>query len=86
MFSIELSRRATKALADLPGDYREAMARKLVELERWPDHQADVCALVNNPLGTHRLRVGNYRAVLIVDDVVQVVTVVRVAHRSKVYD
>ncbi len=44
-----------------------------------------VCALTGKPPGTMRLRIGDYRVVYVVQDDLVLVTVVRIAHRRKVY-
>jgi mRNA interferase RelE/StbE len=43
-------------------------------------------ALRAKPQGLRRLRVGDYRAIYHVDEASQTVTIVRVGHRSDVYD
>jgi mRNA interferase RelE/StbE len=44
-----------------------------------------VRALMGQPPGTMRLRIGDYRVVYVIQDDLILVTVVRVAHRREVY-
>lgn len=85
MYSIALTRSAERELGQLPPAYQESMARRLAALEGWPDVRADVRVLKGSEEGTHRLRVGVYRAILIVVPEEQRIVVVRIGHRGKVY-
>ena len=85
MYSIAFTHRAERELGQLALAYQESMARRLAALEGWPNVQADVRVLKGSEEGTHRPRVGVYRAILIVLPKEQRIVVVRVGHRGKVY-
>lgn len=85
MYSVVVTRRAERELEELPEHYRTAMVRRLLSLRDWPVSGPDIRALHGSADGSHRLRVGPYRAILDVWDERKKVTVVRVGHRSRVY-
>lgn len=82
MYSVELRARAEKDIASLP----PTTARRVLET---------IAGLRDNPRpieirkleaeGGYRIRMGDYRVVLEIDDEAQRVTIVRVSHRKDVY-
>ncbi|WP_445548249.1 type II toxin-antitoxin system RelE family toxin [Frankia sp. CiP1_Cm_nod1] len=83
-YEVEWTTRALRGLRKLD---RAAARRVLLAVTRLSDdpRPAGVRALVGEPAGTLRLRVGDYRMVYLVDDGRIVVTVVRVGHRREIY-
>lgn len=83
-YEVEWSTRALRELrkVDEVAARRIALAVTRLAIEPRP---AGVRALVGEPSGTMRLRVGNYRVIYLIDDGRIVVTVVRVVHRREVY-
>ncbi|SBW19307.1 type II toxin-antitoxin system RelE family toxin [Protofrankia symbiont of Coriaria ruscifolia] len=77
----------TRALRELRKLDRTAARRVLLAVTRLADdpRPAGARALVGEPSGMLRLRVGDYRVVYLVDEGRIVVTVVRVGHRREVY-
>ena len=85
MYDVRLTTRAERELEGLPARYQTAIVRRLLELANWPVQGSDIKALRGSVPGTHRLRVGPYRAILSVNVGTQTITVVRIGHRSRVY-
>jgi mRNA interferase RelE/StbE len=73
--------------------YRKAdkpLARKLArcfeQLEQEPRHHPNIKPLKGNLAGSYRYRVGDYRVIYRIDDGQQAVRVLKIAHRSEVYE
>jgi len=71
------------------GDADRQVARKLAHgfeiLEQTPRHHPNIKPLSGPLIGQHRLRVGDYRIVYLIDDPAGVVHVLKIAHRSEAY-
>ena len=79
-YKVELRRAAQKELDALSGRDYEAIAQAISALEREP-RPPRVKKLVDS--GLWRIRVRGYRIVYAIDDRARLVTLVRVARRSK---
>jgi mRNA interferase RelE/StbE len=76
--------RAEADLAGLPPEVRRRVDARMIALAAnpWPPGSE---ALKGDLTGLRRLRVGDYRVAYHVGDAERVVTVVRIAHRSRFY-
>ena len=83
-YRIELAKGAAAALARLPQPWRDRMGRAIGKLADDP-YPSGSRLLSGTLRGSRRIRVGDYRAVYVVEDAIRVVAVTRVGHRSKVY-
>jgi addiction module RelE/StbE family toxin len=81
---MELARRAEAQLLALPGALRVRMERRLNSLLADPRH-AGTKALGGTLRPLRSLRVGDYRAIYLVDDESAVIRVTHIGHRSRVY-
>lgn len=82
LYQLDIERRATKDFRKLPGHVQERAKEAVRALSEQP--RPDGCKLLK-VAEAYRIRVGNYRILYTVDDAAQLVTVLRVQHRSEVY-
>jgi mRNA interferase RelE/StbE len=82
-YSVQFRPSAAKALEKLDGQIRARILRSITALAGDP-RPSGVKSLTGEP-GLWRIRVGDYRVVYEIEDDELVVLVVRVAHRSTVY-
>ncbi len=83
-WTIELTRAAEKAVTALPPKARERVVLALSELAVDPFGARNVKALVDRR--GYRLRIGDYRALYVVDAASRTVTVEAVGQRGRFYD
>lgn len=83
-YSIRIPQSAVKTLAHLNRPDRERVATAIDDLADNPRPHG-VRSVVNQP-GAFRIRVGDYRVLYEVDDNPRVVTILRIAHRSRAYE
>jgi mRNA interferase RelE/StbE len=83
-YSVELKPSARKELERLPGKVIERIFPKLEALEL--DPRPAGCKKLKGGRDEWRIRVGEYRAVYIIDDVKLRISVTRIRHRSEVYE
>lgn len=81
---IEFTKRANRQMRKLPS---VARARLTAAINAYADNQdaGDVIHLASTD-NAYRLRVGDYRALLTLDEAAEILTVYRVGHRKDVYD
>ena len=85
-WSVELTPRAEKALKRLDHSVRKRVVDKLQEIQG-SDDPRDVLKPMRGPLtGMFRLRVGDYRVIIDIQDERCVILALDVGHRSTVYD
>ena len=85
-WSVELTPRAEKALKRLDHSVRKRVVDKLQEIQG-SDDPRDFLKPMTGPLtGMFRLRVGDYRVIIDIQDERCVVLALDVGHRSTVYD
>ena len=82
-YSVQVGRQAEKQLAALPRNALERCAEAIRELETNPRPPGSK-KLVGGD-GEHRVRVGDYRIVYVVDDAAKTVDVTVIRHRREVY-
>lgn len=83
-YAVELKPSARKELDSLPDTVLARVIDKIESLAR--DPRPAGCKKLKGYKDQWRVRIGDWRAVYIVNDATRVVSVTRVAHRSKVYD
>jgi len=81
-YTVRLKPRAERELDRLPLAVARRIWQKLLALEKEPRPQG---AIKLEGTDGHRIRIGDYRVVYLVDDRERVVDVVRIAHRREVY-
>lgn len=80
---IDLSSSAEKDFADLAHDIQERVAKKLDHYRQVPDPLVFAKRLHNDPEGTHRFEIGDWRAKFIVEP--YRIWITRILHRSVAY-
>jgi len=86
IFEVLLSETARKQLKDLPESVQQRIKRALVELKEDPFRsrpKADIKRLKGPDRDYHRLRIGDFRAIYVVEG--QKVLVAKILPRSKAY-
>lgn len=83
---VELTRRAEKELAKINRADALRIAGYLDEVGKLDNPRQRGKALTANLSGLWRYRIGNYRALCRLDDGVLLVLVLKIGHRSAVYD
>jgi mRNA interferase RelE/StbE len=86
MFDVRLSAMARDFYARAEKLLARKLARCFEQLEREPRHHSNVKPLRGNLAGCYRYRVGDYRVLYRIDDSQKVVLVLKIAHRSEVYE
>lgn len=82
-YSVQIARRAGKALAALPRPQQQRVRAAIDLLTETP--RPPGCVAMAGEKSTYRVRVGDYRIVYSVIDDILVIQVVRVGHRREVY-
>ncbi len=83
-FTVELKPAARKELEQLPDAVLGRVVRKLESLGSVP--RPPGCKKLKGYKDQWRVRIGDWRAVYIVDDELKLVSVTRIAHRRDVYE
>ncbi|MEH2377466.1 MAG: type II toxin-antitoxin system RelE/ParE family toxin [Nostoc sp.] len=83
IYQVQISKKASKQLKQLPVDIQERLESKIQQLAE--DPRPDGVGKLKNGENRYRIRVGDYRILYDIYDDVLVVTVVRVGHRREVY-
>jgi len=81
-YTVRLKPRAERELDRLPLAVARRIWHKLLALEKEPRPRG---AIKLEGTDGHRIRIGDYRVVYLVDDRERVVDVIRIAHRREVY-
>ena len=81
-YGVFLQRSAQKALEKVPSEIRDRIYHALRNLRDNP--RPPGCKKLKNS-GYWRIRIGDYRAIYEIEDAVQTVTVLRIAHRGEIY-
>lgn len=85
MYSIEFTERARKQVLRLDAPVQERVEAAIDRLAHWPVRGKSVRPLKGELGGLHRLRIGDYRAILAVDEERQIISVREIGHRGSVY-
>jgi mRNA interferase RelE/StbE len=83
-YAVELKPSARKELESLPDTVLARVIGKIELLGH--DARPSGCKKLRGYKDQWRVRVGDWRIVYIVDDSARLVSITRIAHRSKVYD
>ena len=83
-YRVELKRSAQKELEDLSSALIERTLTKLQALEENP--RPTGCKKLKGGDREYRIRIGEYRAIYLIDDAKRLVSVTRIRHRSEVYE
>jgi mRNA interferase RelE/StbE len=83
-YAVELKPSARKELESLPDTVLARVIRKIESLAL--DARPVGCKKLKGYRDLWRVRIGDWRIVYIINDANRLVSVTRVAHRSKVYD
>jgi mRNA interferase RelE/StbE len=84
-YQVEFDPEAIENLAGLSGKTRESIIRKI----NWLGNnfeQVTPLGLRANLSGYCKLRVGDYRVIYSIETALEVITIVRIGHRSEIYD
>lgn len=81
-YTVEVEISAAKELAKIQNPNRARIIAKMegLAIEPRPDGVVKLTGL-----GAYRLRVGDYRIVYTIEDSIQIVSIIRISHRSNVY-
>lgn len=82
-YRVSLKPKAERDLDKLPIQVARRVWNKLLDLENDPRPHGSVKLAGEDD--AYRIRVGDYRAIYLIDDHQKIVEVVRVAHRREVY-
>lgn len=82
-YRVELTRTAQRELRRIPAPFHDVIVQKLKGLEK--DPRPAGCKKLVGESGYWRLRVGNYRVIYAITDVIKLVRVDSVADRKDVY-
>jgi mRNA interferase RelE/StbE len=82
MTDVEITPQAEEHLEQLEVQDRERVLKKLAEAREWTDHRLD--PLSGWPY--HKLRIGDYRAIITWDREEDLLVVEAIGHRRNVYD
>lgn len=84
MYKIIFSRTASKELADLPA---QAVNRIIPAIKKLGNDPRPVgCKKLKGESNAWRVRIGDYRVVYSIDDVIRIIDIRSVGHRKDVYD
>lgn len=84
MYKVIVSKTASKELADLP---IQVVNRIIPAIKKLAEDPRPVgCKKLKGHQDTWRIRIGDYRVVYSVDDVVRIVDIRSVGHRKDIYD
>lgn len=84
-YAIRISRAASKELQNVPAKMFEKITSAIYNLEsdpRPPGHKK----LKGQQEPIYRIRIGDYRVLYQIDDVIRIVDVQKVGHRKDIYD
>jgi len=83
-YAVEVKLSARKELESLPNTVLGRVVRKLDSLAH--DPRPAGCKKLRGYNDQWRIRIGDWRVVYIINDAARLVSITRIAHRSKVYD
>jgi len=82
-YRVEFRPAALRGMRRIPQPFKTRLMTAIAALAETP--RPPGCVRLQGPEGFHRVRVGDYRIVYLVEDRVLLICVVRVAHRKDVY-
>ena len=84
MYKVLVSKTASKELSDLPTQVVNRIIPAIKKLG--DDPRPPGCKKLKGEQDTWRIRIGDYRVIYTVDDVIRIVDVRSVGHRKDIYD
>ncbi|MFW6157068.1 MAG: type II toxin-antitoxin system RelE family toxin [Armatimonadota bacterium] len=84
-YSVELEPRAERQLLRLDLGTRRRVIAQLKRLAHWPVRGNSVRPLKGEFGGLYRMRIGDYRAILAVDEEREIISVREIGHRGSIY-
>lgn len=84
MYRVVVSKTAFKELYNLPADAVNRIVPAIKKLGE--DPRPAGCKKLKGPQDNWRIRIGDYRVIYSIDDVIRIVDVRGVGHRKDVYD
>ena len=85
MYSIDFAPKARKQFLSLASPIRRRLAERMARLAAWPQTGLDVRPLKGRRAGEYRLRVGQYRAIFVVDEERRRILLRAIGHRGSIY-
>ncbi len=85
MYRVLLYRDAAKFLSSLASTQQERIRNKLKDLSAWPVGHLDIKPMAGDMKGYYRLRIGDFRVLLVVDETQQTIYVDHIGYRRDVY-
>ena len=86
MYKVDLSTNAQEFYRKADRPLARKLARCFEQLEKEPRQHSTIKPLKGNLAGHYRYRVGDYRVIYRIDDQDHSVFVLKIAHRSEVYE
>ncbi|MEH1864636.1 MAG: type II toxin-antitoxin system RelE/ParE family toxin [Nostoc sp.] len=84
MYQIEFTKGAIKQLNKLPSNIKNRIDSKILNLSTEP--RPNGVKKLKDEENTYRLRVGEYRVIYEIYDDILLISIIKVGHRSKVYE
>ena len=85
MYRIVIKKSAAKELESLPSKILPAVTKAILNLSHQP--RPTGCKKLKGRFGDlWRIRIGDYRVIYSIDDVVRIIDVQKVGHRKDIYD
>jgi mRNA interferase RelE/StbE len=83
MYEVKIRKSAIKQLSKLPSKEALWLARELSKLSN--DPRPEGCMKLKGYKNQYRIRVGNYRAIYVIEDQIFVVEVTKIGNRKDIY-
>ncbi len=83
MYRITFKRSALKELADIPKPFNQNIATSIDKLAENP--RPDGVKKLKGEYNAYRIRVGDYRIIYTLEDVIKIVEIQRIRHRKDAY-
>ncbi len=83
MYKVVVSKSASKELADLPSQVVNRIIPAIIKLEENP--RPTGCKKLKGEQENWRIRIGDYRVIYSIDDMIRIVDVRNVGHRKDIY-
>lgn len=83
-FKIFFAESVKKDLKNIPNNIIVKIRESISELRSFPNI-TNIKKLKSHPLADYRLRVGNYRILFDVDEILSVINILKIGHRKDIY-
>jgi len=85
VYSIRFTGKSERQFLRLDARTRARLEERIDQLAQWPNTTLDVRPLRGNLAGVYRLRVGQYRVILVVDEERKRISVREIGPRGSIY-